>query len=178
MPQPQAAWYVIHAYSGHEEKVKATLLRRIETMGAQEQILQVMVPTEDVIELKDGKRKHVQRRFFPGYILVQMAMTENSWFVVRNTPGVIGFIGAANTPSALQDKEVEAIRKRMKQDAPKLEFNLTVGENVRIVEGPFNDFHGKIDEINADRGKLKVLVNMFGRETPVELDLMQVEKVS
>jgi transcriptional antiterminator NusG len=177
MLQSDTAWYVIHAYSGHEDKVKANLVRRIETMGMAEHIHQVLVPTEDVVELKDGKRKHVQRRFFPGYILVEMEMNEGSWFAVRNTPGVIGFIGANNTPSALTQKDIDAILKRMHQDAPKLEFNFKVGENVRIVEGPFNDFHGKIDEINVDKGKLKVLVNMFGRETPVELDLLQIEKI-
>jgi transcriptional antiterminator NusG len=176
MSQPSSPWYVIHAYSGHEEKVKANLLRRVESMGMQEHILEVLVPTEDEIELKDGKRRHVQKRIFPGYILVKMTMTEESWFAVRNTPGVIGFIGSANVPSALPAKDVEAIMSRMRQDAPKLRIDFAVGENVRITAGPFNDFHGKIDEINPDKGKLKVLVNMFGRETPVELDLLQIEK--
>jgi transcriptional antiterminator NusG len=176
--QPSSAWYVIHAYSGHEEKVKETLAKRIESMGMAEYVLQVLVPTEDEIELKDGKRKHVQRRIFPGYILVKMVMTNESWFVVRNTPGVTSFLGTATEPMPLADKEVEAIMKRMTKDAPKIRFEFAVGENVRIIDGPFNDFHGKVDEINPEKGKLKVLVNMFGRETPVELDLLQVEKVS
>ena len=177
MLQSNQAWYVIYAYSGHEEKVKGNLLKRIESMSMQEQILQVVVPMVDEIELKDGKRRHVQKRIFPGYILVQMVMTNESWFVVRNTPGVTSFVGNVNAPVALAEKEVEAIMQRMHQDAPKIRFEFTVGESVRIVEGPFNDFHGKVDEINPDKGKLKVMVNMFGRETPVELDLLQVEKI-
>ncbi len=159
-PEDEAQWYVVHAYSGHEEKVKKNLEKRIESMDMQDKILQVLVPMEDEIEIKDGKRRHVQ-----------------SWFVVRNTPGVTSFVGSANSPVPLQEKEVRAIQKQMRQEAPKIRVEFQVGESVRVVDGPFTDFHGKVDEINPEKGKLKVLVNMFGRETPVELDLMQVEKV-
>jgi len=164
-PEEEAQWYVVHAYSGHEEKVKKNLEKRIESMDMQDKILQVLVPMEDEIEIKDGKRRHVQKRIFPGYILVKMKMSNESWFVVRNSP------------VPLQEKEVRAIQKQMKQEAPKIRVEFQVGESVRVVDGPFTDFHGKVDEINPEKGKLKVLVNMFGRETPVELDLLQVEKV-
>ena len=173
----EALWYVVHAYSGHEEKVKQNLEKRIESMDMQEKIHQVLVPMEDEIEIKDGKRRHVQKRIFPGYILVKMVMSDESWYVVRNTPGVTSFVGSGNKPVPLQEKEVRAIQKQMKQEAPKIRVDFVLGEAVRVVDGPFTDFHGKVDEINAEKGKLKVLVNMFGRETPVELDLLQVEKV-
>ncbi len=170
-------WYVIHAYSGHEEKVKANLLKRIESMDMQDQILEVLVPMEDEIEIKDGKRRHVQKRVYPGYILVKMILTDESWYVVRNTPGVTSFVGSGNKPVPLEEKEYRSIVKQMKQEAPKIRVDFSPGESVRVVGGPFTDFLGKVDEINAERGKLKVLVNMFGRETPVELDLLQVEKI-
>jgi transcription termination/antitermination protein NusG len=170
-------WYVIHAYSGHEEKVKKNLEKRIESMDMHDKILQVLVPMEDEIEIRDGKRRHVQKRIYPGYILVNMVMSDESWYVVRNTPGVTSFVGSGNKPVPLQEKEVQKIQKQMKQEAPKIRVEFEVGESVRVVDGPFTDFHGKVDEINPEKGKLKVLVNMFGRETPVELDLLQVEKV-
>jgi transcriptional antiterminator NusG len=170
-------WYVVHAYSGHEEKVKKNLEKRIESMDMHDKILEVLVPMEDEIEIKDGKRRHVQKRIFPGYILVKMKMSDESWYVVRNTPGVTSFVGSGNKPVPLQEKEVKSILRQMKQEAPKIRVEFQVGESVRVVDGPFTDFHGKVDEINPEKGKLKVLVNMFGRETPVELDLLQVEKV-
>lgn len=173
----EALWYVVHAYSGHEEKVKKNLEKRIESMDMADRILDVLVPMEDEIEIKDGKRRHVQKRIFPGYILVRMQMTDESWYVVRNTPGVTSFVGSGNKPVPLQEKEVKSILKQMKQEAPKVRVDFVLGESVRVVDGPFTDFLGKVDEINAEKGKLKVLVNMFGRETPVELDLLQVEKV-
>jgi len=172
-----AQWYVVHAYSGHEEKVKKNLEKRIESMDMHDRILEVLVPMEDEIEIKDGKRRHVQKRIFPGYILVKMKMSDESWYVVRNTPGVTSFVGSGNKPVPLQEKEVKSILRQMKQEAPKIRVEFQVGESVRVVDGPFTDFHGKVDEINPEKGKLKVLVNMFGRETPVELDLLQVEKV-
>lgn len=172
-----ALWYVVHAYSGHEEKVKKNLEKRIESMDMHDKILQVLVPMEDEIEIKDGKRRHVQKRIFPGYILVRMVLDDDSWYVVRNTPGVTSFVGSGNKPVPLQEKEVRAIQRQMKQEAPKIRVEFEVGESVSVVDGPFTDFHGKVDDINPERGKLKVLVNMFGRETPVELDLLQVEKV-
>lgn len=173
---PDAQWYVVHAYSGHEEKVKKNLEKRIESMDMQDQILEVFVPMEDEIEIKDGKRRHVQKRIFPGYILVKMIMTDESWYVVRNTPGVTSFVGSGNKPVPLQESELRSILKQVKQE-PQIRVEFQVGESVRVVDGPFADFLGKVDEINAEKGKLKVLVNMFGRETPVELDLLQVEKV-
>lgn len=175
--ESEAQWYVVHAYSGHEEKVKKNLEKRIESMDMHDKILQVLVPMEDEIEIKDGKRRHVQKRIFPGYILVRMMLDDDSWYVVRNTPGVTSFVGSGNKPVPLQEKEIRAIQKQMKQEAPKIRVEFEVGESVRVVDGPFTDFHGKVDDINPERGKLKVLVNMFGRETPVELDLLQVEKV-
>ena len=173
----EAQWYVIHAYSGHEEKVKKNLEKRIESMDMHDKILEVFVPMEDEIEIKDGKRRHVQKRIFPGYVLVKMIMSDESWYVVRNTPGVTSFVGSGNKPVPLQEKEIKSIQKQIKAEAPKVRVEYQVGENVRVIDGPFSDFHGKVDEINADKGKLKVLVNMFGRETPVELDLLQVERL-
>lgn len=177
-PTEQSRWYVIHAYSGHEEKVKTNLLKRVESMDMHDKIFDVLVPTEDVIEIKDGQRRHVPKRVFPGYILVNMVMTDESWYVVRNTPGVTSFVGSGNKPVPLQEHEIRGIQKQIKAEAPaKVSVEYEVDENVRIVDGPFTDFHGKVTEINEDRGKLKVLVNMFGRETPVELDLLQVERL-
>ena len=172
----EAQWYVIHAYSGHEEKVKKNLEKRIESMDMQDKILEVFVPMEDEIEIKDGKRRHVQKRIFPGYVLVKMIMSDDSWYVVRNTPGVTAFVGSGNKPVPLREGELRSILKQVKQE-PQISVEFQVGESVRVVDGPFADFLGKVDEINPEKGKLKVLVNMFGRETPVELDLLQVEKV-
>src|SRR5438270_7880868 len=172
-----ARWYVVHAYSGHEEKVRANLLKRVESMDMSYKIFDVLVPTEEVIEIKDGQRRKVARRIFPGYILVNMVMSDESWYVVRNTPGVTSLLGSGNKPVPLQEKEIKSIQKQIKAEAPKVRVEYQVGENVRVIDGPFSDFHGKVDEINADKGKLKVLVNMFGRETPVELDLLQVERL-
>jgi transcriptional antiterminator NusG len=175
-PAEEAQWYVIHAYSGHEEKVKKNLEKRIESMDMHDKILEVFVPMEDEIEIKDGKRRHVQKRIFPGYILVKMVMSDESWYVVRNTPGVTSFVGSGNKPVPLHENELKSILKQVKQE-PQIRVEFQLGESVRVVDGPFADFLGKVDEINPEKGKLKVLVNMFGRETPVELDLLQVEKV-
>ena len=173
----EAQWYVVHAYSGHEEKVKKNLEKRIESMDMHDKILQVLVPMEDEIEIKDGKRRHVQKRIFPGYILVKMVMTDESWYVVRNTPGVTSFVGSGNKPVPLQEHEIRNIIGVRSEPAPKVSVEYQVNENVRVVDGPFTDFHGKVVEIDSAKGKLKVLVNMFGRETPVELDLLQVERL-
>jgi transcriptional antiterminator NusG len=173
----EAHWYVVHAYSGHEDKVRNNLMKRVDSMDMHDRIFEVLVPTEDVIEIKDGQRRHVAKRTFPGYILVNMVMSDESWYVVRNTPGVTSFVGSGNKPVPLQEKEIKSIQKQIKAEAPKVRVEYQVGENVRVIDGPFSDFHGKVDEINADKGKLKVLVNMFGRETPVELDLLQVERL-
>src|SRR3977135_4513337 len=176
-PEPEAQWYVVHAYSGHEEQVKKNLEKRIESMDMQDKILQVLVPMEDEIEIKDVQRRHVQQRIFPGYILVRMVMSNESWFVIRNTPGVTSFVGSANSPVPLQEKEGRAIQQQMKQEAPKIRVEFQVGESVHVVDGPFTDFHGKVDEIYPENGLRRLLVSMFGRETRVELDLLQVEKV-
>jgi transcriptional antiterminator NusG len=172
-----ASWYVIHCYSGYENKVKHNLEQRIDTMQMQDQIFAVEVPTEDEIEVKEGKRRTVQRRIFPGYILVQMQMNDDSWYVVRNTPGVTGFVGMGNKPTPLRQEEVQGIMRRMEAEAPKIKVTFRSGQKVRIIDGPFNDFMGIVDEIDMDRAKVRVLVSFFGRETPVELDFLQVEKM-
>jgi transcriptional antiterminator NusG len=170
------AWYVVHCYSGYENKVRHNLEQRIETMNMKEFIFDVVVPTEEEIEVKDGKRKSVERRVFPGYILVNMKMNEESWYVVRNTPGVTSFVGMGNDPIPLRKEEVAKIMKRMEADAPRIKVTFRQGERVRIVDGPFNDFRGTVSEIDMDKAKVRVMVNFFGRETPVELDFLQVEK--
>jgi transcriptional antiterminator NusG len=171
------AWYVVHSYSGYENKVKKNLEHRIESMGMQDQIFQVIVPTEEEVELRDGQRRTTERRVFPGYILVQMIMNDDSWYVVRNTPGVTGFVGSGTKPVPLRLEEVEKIMKRMEAKAPRIKVRFRPGQKVRIVEGPFEDFMGTVEEINMEKGKVRVLVSFFGRETPVELDFLQVEKI-
>lgn len=173
-------WYVIHTYSGYENKVKANLEKRVESMTMEDKIFRVLVPMEEIIENKNGKKKSVMKKVFPGYVLVEMVMTDDSWYVVRNTPGVTGFVGssgAGSKPTPLLDDEAKSILKQMgiEEARPKVDFDLK--ENVKITEGPFNDFVGYIEEINVEKQKLKVLVNMFGRETPVELDFSQIEKL-
>ena len=170
------AWYVVHCYSGYENKVRHNLEQRIETMGMKDMIFDIVVPTEEEIEVKEGKRRTVERRVFPGYILVNMIMTEESWYVVRNTPGVTGFVGMGNSPTPLRPEEVSQIIKRMEAEAPRIKVTFKPGERVRIVDGPFNDFRGTVSEIDMERAKVRVMVNFFGRETPVELDFLQVEK--
>ncbi len=170
------AWYVVHCYSGYENKVRHNLEQRIETMGMKDKIFDVVVPTEEEIEVKEGKRRTVERRVFPGYILVNMILSEESWYVVRNTPGVTGFVGMGNDPTPLRPEEVSQIIKRMEAEAPRIKVTFKSGERVRIVDGPFNDFRGTVSEIDMERAKVRVMVNFFGRETPVELDFLQVEK--
>jgi transcription termination/antitermination protein NusG len=170
-------WYVIHCYSGYENKVSHNLEQRIETMGMQDKIFDVVVPTEEEIEVKEGRRRTVERRVFPGYILVQMIMDEDSWYVVRNTPGVTGFVGMGTEPTALRQEEVQAIMKRMEAEAPRVKVTYKVGQKVRITDGPFADFMGTVQDIDVDRAKVKVFVSFFGRETPVELDFLQVDKM-
>ncbi len=171
------AWYVVHCYSGYENKVRHSIEQRIETMGMQDKIFDVVVPTEEEIEIKDGKRKTVERRVFPGYILVQLIMDEDSWYVVRNTPGVTGFVGMGNEPTPLRPDEVAKIMNRMEAAAPKVKFNFQPGEKVRIRSGPFSDFIGTVGEIDIEKAKVRVLVSFFGRETPVELDFLHVENI-
>jgi transcriptional antiterminator NusG len=175
-PDDGRAWYVVHCYSGYENKVRHNLEQRIDSMGMKDRIFDVVVPTEEEIEVKEGKRRTVERRVFPGYILVNMILTEESWYVVRNTPGVTSFVGQGNEPLPLRPEEVAQIIKRMEADAPRIKVSFRQGERVRIVDGPFNDFRGTVDEIDMERSKVRVMVNFFGRETPVELDFLQVEK--
>lgn len=170
------AWYVVHCYSGYENKVRHNLEQRIESMGMKDKIFDVVVPTEEEIEVREGKRKTIERRVFPGYILVNMILSEESWYVVRNTPGVTGFVGMGNQPTPLRPEEVAQILKRMESEAPRIKVTFRPGERVRIIDGPFNDFRGTVSEIDMERAKVRVLVNFFGRETPVELDFLQVEK--
>ncbi len=174
---PDAQWFVIHTYSGYENKVKTNLEHRVESMGAQDQIFQVVIPTEDEIEIRDGQRRTVQRKVFPGYVLVLMLLTDHSWHVVRNTPGVTGFVGSGSKPTPLMDQEVKQILKAMKREAPKVKVSFSRGERVKVVDGPFTDFIGVVDDINLEKGKVRVLVSFFGRETPVELDFLQVSRV-
>ena len=170
-------WYVIHTYSGYENKVKTNLEHRIQSMDMGDKIFQVLVPTEEEIEIKNGKRHPVERKIFPGYVLVEMVMSDDSWYVVRNTPGVTSFVGSGNKPTELTETEVRAILRQIKLDAPKYKVAFTKGEAVRVTDGPFTDLHGVVDEVNPERNKVKVLVSIFGRETPVELDFLQIEKL-
>ncbi|MFD2760758.1 transcription termination/antitermination protein NusG [Lentibacillus juripiscarius] len=173
-------WYVIHTYSGYENKVKTNLQKRVETMDMEDKIFRVIVPEEEETEVKNGKKKVVKKKFFPGYVLAEMVMTDDSWYVVRNTPGVTGFVGSSGhgtKPTPLLPGEIETVLKQMgvKEAAPQINFEIK--ENVHITDGPFTDFTGTIEHIDADKQKVKVHVNMFGRETPVELDFTQIEKL-
>jgi len=170
-------WYVIHTYSGYENRVKANLEHRIESMDVKDKIFKVVIPTEEEIEVKDGQRRTVAKKVFPGYVLVQMKMTDDSWYVVRNTPGVTGFVGSGSKPVPLDEAEVKKILRQMEAEAPKVKIAFRKGDSVRITDGPFIDFVGLIDDVNPEKGKVRVLVSFFGRETPVELDFLQVEKL-
>ena len=170
-------WYVIHTYSGHEERVKKNLEQRVKFMDTGTEIAQVVIPTEEEIEVKGGRRRTITRKILPGYVLVQMKMDENTWSVVRNTPGVTGFVGSGNTPTPLQEKEVSEILKQMSAEAPKVKVGFRKGQSVRVTDGPFIDFVGVVDEINTEKGKVKVLLSLFGQETPVELDFLQIDKL-
>lgn len=169
-------WYVVHCYSGYENKVCHNLEQRIESMGMKDMIFDVIVPQQEEIEIRDGKRKTIKRNIFPGYVLVQMKMTEQSWFIVRNTPGVTGFIGMGKQPTPLRPEEAREIFKRAEAEAPHLNVTFKEGEKVRIIDGPFKDFPGVVSSIDMEKTKVRVMVNFFGRETPVELDFLQVEK--
>ena len=170
------AWFVIHCYSGYENKVRFNLEQRIDTMGMKDRIFDVVIPTQEEIEVKEGKRRSIERYVFPGYVLVNMILSEESWYVVRNTPGVTGFVGMGNDPTPLRPEEVQQILKRMEAEAPHVRVSFKIDERVRVIDGPFNDFRGTVSDIDMDRAKVTVMVNFFGRETPVELDFLQVEK--
>ncbi len=176
-PNKDQSWYVIHTYSGYEDRVAENLRQRIETMGMANKIFDVIVPKENQIEIKNGRRKIVEKRIFPGYVLVQMSVDEDSWYVVRNTPNVTGFVGSGTTPIPMDADEVRHIQKRMGVEEPKYKIDFSIGESVNITDGPFKGFDGQVNEIDENKGKIKVLVNMFGRETPVELDSLQVKKL-
>jgi transcriptional antiterminator NusG len=170
-------WYAIHTYSGYEEKVAESIRQRAESLDMKDKIYQVLVPKEKMIEIKNGKRKVVEKRIFQGYVLVQMKLSEDAWYIVRNTPSVTGFVGTGTEPTPVGTDEIEKIMKRMGRDEPKHKIDYNIGDVVNITDGPFKGFDGAINEIDVSKGKLKVLVNMFGRETPVELDSLQVKKV-
>lgn len=170
-------WYVLHTYSGYEETVARNLKQRIESMGMEDKIFNVIVPKEKKIKIKGGKREVVEEKIYPGYVLVEMIVTDDSWYVVRNTPRVTGFIGAGTTPIPVQKEEIDRLQKRMGEKEPEYKIDVKPGDLVKITDGPFKDFDGKVSEVDEERGKIKVLVNMFGRETPVELDSLQIKKV-
>ena len=176
---PRIKWYVIHTYSGYENKVRDNLLRRIESMNMRDKIFQVLVPTEEELEFKDGKKKTVMRKIYPGYVFVEMILTEDSWYVVRNTSGVTGFVSPGNKPVPLPDDEVRRIKQMMGMEAPtRVKLDLSVGQTIKVTHGPFQDFHGLVEEVSPEREKVRVLISIFGRETPVELDFGQVEKLT
>lgn len=173
-------WYVVHTYSGYENKVKANLEKRVETMGMQDKIFRVIVPEEQETDFKNGKKRTIMRKTFPGYVLVELVMTDDSWYVVRNTPGVTGFIGSSGggaKPTPLLDEEVDFILRQMGMKEKKVEADYVIGESVEVVEGPFENFQGKVEELDESKGKVKVSIDMFGRETKMELDFSQVKKV-
>jgi transcriptional antiterminator NusG len=170
-------WYVIHTYSGYEEKVADNLMQRIKSLNMEDKIFSVIVPKEKTIEIRNGRRRTVEKRIFPGYVMVEMIVTDDSWYVVRNTPQVTGFIGSGTTPIPMSEKEVATIQRRMGIDEPKFQIDLGKGDLVNITDGPFKGFDGAVYDVDQDKGKIKVMVSMFGRETPVELDSLQVKKI-
>lgn len=173
----KAHWYVVHTYSGHESKVAETLKQRAKTLNLSDKIIQVLIPTQEKIQIKRGERKTIREKIFPGYMLVYLELTDDSWLAVRTTQGVTGFVGIGNKPTALPKHEVEAIQKYISQSAPQYKAEFVEGEAVKITDGPFNDFLGSVQSIDESKGKVEVLVSIFGRETPVELDFLQVEKI-
>lgn len=170
-------WYVIHTYSGYEENVANNLQQRIKSMDMEDKIFNILIPTEKKIKIKNGKRKVVTEKIFPGYVMVEMKVTDDSWYVVRNTPNVTGFIGTGTVPTPIEEKEIKEIQKRMGVEEPKYKIDVNEGSPVKIVDGPFKNYEGKVSNVDEERGKVKVLVSMFGRETPVELDFLQVKKI-
>ncbi len=173
----QKRWYVIHTYSGYEEAVAKNLRQRVESLGMEDKIFDVIVPKEKKIKIRNGKRKMVEEKIYPGYVLVEMNVTDDSWYVVRNTPNVTGFVGAGTTPLPLSEAEIKTLKKRMGADIAKYKIDVKIGDMVKIIDGPFKEFDGKVSDIDIERGKIKVLVNMFGRDTPVELDSLQIKKI-
>lgn len=181
MPKQQVSkkrnWYVLHTYSGYEEAVAKNLKHRIESLGMEDKIFNVLVPKEKKIKIKNSKRKIVEEKIYPGYVLVEMIVTDDSWYVVRNTPNVTGFVGAGTIPVPVSEEEIGNLKKRMGVKEPQYKIEVKTGDPVKIIDGPFKDFDGKVSEIDQERGKVKVLINMFGRDTPVELDSLQIKKL-
>ena len=177
MGENQKQWFVVHTYSGYEERVKKNLEQRIKSMDTEGEISQIVIPTEEEIEVRNGQRRTVSKKILPGYVLVQMKMSDQSWGMVRNTPGVTGFVGSGNKPVPLQEEEVNRVLRQMEAEAPKVKVGFRKGQSVRVTDGPFIDFMGVVDDISMEKGKVKVLLTLFGRETPVELDFLQVEKL-
>jgi len=171
------SWYVIHTYSGHEDRVKKNLEQRIKFMDSGDDVFQIVIPTEDEIEVRSGRRRTVTRKTLPGYVLIQMKMSDQSWSLVRNTPGVTGFVGSGGKPTPLEEDGVSEILKQMETEAPRVKIGFRKGQSIRVIDGPFIDFVGTVDEINMEKGKAKVLLSLFGQETPVELDFLQIEKL-
>jgi len=176
LPQ-ERNWFVIHTYSGYEDAVAKNLKQRIESLGMEDKIFNVLVPKEKKIKIKNGKRKVFEEKIYPGYVLVEMIVTDDSWYVVRNTPNVTGFVGAGTTPVPVSTMEIDVLKKKMGVETPQFKIEIKIGEAVKITDGPFKDQEGKVSEVDQERGKIKVLINMFGRDTPVELDSLQVKKV-
>jgi transcriptional antiterminator NusG len=170
-------WYVLHTYSGYEDSVAFNLKQRIESMGMEDKIFNVMVPKEKKIKIKDGKRVTVEEKIFPGYVIVEMIVTDDSWYVVRNTPNVTGFVGSGTIPTPISDTEIGSLQKRMGVEEPKYKIDVIINDLVRIMDGPFKDYEGKVSEVDEEKGKVKVLVSIFGRETPIELDFLQIKKI-
>ena len=176
LPQ-ERKWYVLHTYSGYEESVAKNLKQRIESLGMEDKIFNVIVPKEKKIKIKGGKRRVIEEKIYPGYVLVEMVVTDDSWYVVRNTPNVTGFIGSGTTPVAVSEAEINSLKSRMEAEEPHYKIGVKVGDLIKITDGPFKDFDGRVSEIDEEKGKVKVLVNMFGRDTPVELDSLQMKKL-
>ncbi|MDD4625313.1 MAG: transcription termination/antitermination protein NusG [Candidatus Paceibacterota bacterium] len=170
-------WYVLHTYSGYEDAVASSLKQRIESFGMEDKIFNVIVPKEQKIKIKNGKRKTVEEKIYPGYVLVEMVVTDDSWYVVRNTPNVTGFVGAGTMPIPVSEVEIKELKKRTGQESPKYKIEFKMGDNIKVVDGPFKDFDGKVSEVDRERGKVKVMINMFGRDTPVEIDSLQIKKI-
>ena len=181
MPKQQTSqeknWYVLHTYSGYEEAVAKNLKQRIESLSMEDKIFNVLVPKEKKIKIKNSKRKVVEEKIYPGYVLVEMIVTDDSWYVVRNTPNVTGFVGAGTVPIPVSKAEIDHLKKRIGVETPKYKIEVKVGDPIKIIDGPFKDFDGKVSEIDQEKGKVKVLINMFGRDTPVELDSLQIKRL-
>ncbi len=177
MGENEKHWFVVHTYSGHEERVRKNLEQRMKLMDSGDDIFQVVVPTEDEVEVRSGQRRTVAKKILPGYVLIQMKMSDQTWSIVRNTPGVTGFVGSGGRPTPLPEGEVSVILKQMAAEAPRVRVGFKPGQSVRVTDGPFADFVGVVDDINVEKGKVKVLLSLFGRETPVELDFLQIEKL-